>query len=166
MSMTVTEQVPASARKARVLDYVGLAVRLVLGLTLISAGASKITALQASVRAVLGYEIFPYDVAHLIGTVLPMLEIAFGLLLVLGLFVRVSAIVGGLFMVAFIAGIASVWIRGITIDCGCFGGGGTIDASQTHYLQEIMRDVGLALCATWLAARPRSAVSLDHRLFG
>jgi hypothetical protein len=67
--------------------------------------------------------------------------------------------------VAFIIGIASAWARGLNIDCGCFGEGGTIDPSQTRYLEEILRDVGLVLCAAWLVIRPRTAYSLERTLF-
>ncbi len=45
---------------------------------------------------------------------------------------------------AFIIGIASVWARGITIDCGCFGGGGYDADAASQYPWEIARDVGLA----------------------
>ena len=58
-------------------------------------------------------------------------------------------------MVVFILGIASAWARGLSIDCGCFGQGGTIAAAQTQYPQEIARDVGLLACAAWLVAQPR-----------
>ena len=85
--------------------------------------------------------------------------------LVLGLFTRFSAVVGGFLMVVFIIGIASAWSRGLSIDCGCFGKGGTIAASQTQYPQEIARDVGLLACALWLTVRPRTAVSLERLLF-
>ena len=100
----------------------------------------------------------PYDVAGVVGVALPVVEIAAGLLLVLGLLTRPAAVVGGLLMLAFLVGIISAWARGLTIDCGCFGGGGTIAAAQTHYLSETLRDIGLALCATWLVVRP------PHRL--
>jgi len=86
--------------------------------------------------------------------------------LVIGLFARASAVVGGLLMVAFIVGIISAWMRGLNIDCGCFGGGGTIEAAQTQYLTDILRDAGLLACAAWLVVRPRTPYSLDHRLFG
>ena len=69
-------------------------------------------------------------------------------------------------MLAFIIGIISAWARGLSIDCGCFGGGGTIDAAKTQYLPDLLRDTGLVACALWLVVRPRSAYSLDHRLFG
>ncbi|HET7305266.1 MAG TPA: DoxX family protein [Segeticoccus sp.] len=154
------------ARTSRVLDVVGLLARLVLGGVIFYAGAIKITDLQSSVRAVLGYELMPYSVADLVGTALPVVEVVIGILLVVGLFTRISAVAGGLLMVAFIIGIASVWARGISIDCGCFGGGGTIEPGETHYLREILRDTGLLLCAAWLTWRPRTVLGLDQRLFG
>ena len=107
---------------------------------------------------------FPDVRDSIVGYGLPVLELAIGALLLLGLFTRVSAVVAGLLMVAFIIGIASAWARGLSIDCGCFGNGGTIAASQTQYPQEIARDIGLFACAAWLAVRPRSALSLDRLL--
>jgi len=66
-------------------------------------------------------------------------------------------------MVLFIGAIASAWARGLSIDCGCFGGGGKIDPSQTKYLQEIIRDIALATCGTYLFYRPNSRFALDNR---
>jgi uncharacterized membrane protein YphA (DoxX/SURF4 family) len=147
------------------MDVVGLLARLVLGVVLVVAGALKVTTPAVSAMAVRAYQLLPYDVAGVVGVALPVVEIAAGLLLVLGLLTRPAAVVGGLLMLAFLVGIISAWARGLTIDCGCFGGGGTIAAAQTHYLSETLRDVGLALCATWLVVRPRTALSLDRRLF-
>jgi uncharacterized membrane protein YphA (DoxX/SURF4 family) len=150
----------------RLPDLIGLAARLVLGVVLIWAGASKVTKPDASALAVRAYKILPYDVAGYVGYALPVLEILVGLLLVVGLLTRLSAAVGGLLMLAFIIGIGWAWAHGYSIDCGCFGGGGTIAAAQTQYPQEILRDVGLVACAAWLVVRPRTSYSLDHRLFG
>jgi hypothetical protein len=49
----------------------------------------------------------------------------------------------------------------LTIDCGCFGGGGQVAAGQTRYPQEIARDVGFLALAGWLIARPRTSFALD-----
>jgi uncharacterized membrane protein YphA (DoxX/SURF4 family) len=146
-------------------DFVGLVLRLVLGGVILAAGALKLGHLETSARAVRAYQLLPYDLAGTVGYALPILEVAVGLLLVLGLFTRVSAIIGGVLMVAFIIGISSAWARGLSIDCGCFGNGGTIAASQTQYPWEIARDVGLLACAVWLALRPRTAFSLEGLLF-
>jgi uncharacterized membrane protein YphA (DoxX/SURF4 family) len=150
----------------RVPELIGLAARLILGVVLIVAGGAKVTSPAASALAVRAYQILPYDFAGYVGYALPVLELVLGLLLVAGLFTRVSAVLGGLLMLAFIIGIISAWTRGLSIDCGCFGGGGTIGASQTHYGTTVLRDVGLVACAAWLVLRSRTAYSLDHRLFG
>jgi uncharacterized membrane protein YphA (DoxX/SURF4 family) len=150
----------------RLPDLIGLLARLILGIVLIWAGVSKVTHPAVSAQAVRAYQILPYDFADYVGYALPVLEILIGLLLVAGLLTRWSAAVGGLLMLAFIIGISWVWAHGYSLDCGCFGGGGTIAASQTQYPLEILRDVGLAACAGWLVARPSTSYSLDHRLFG
>lgn len=147
-------------------DLVGVLARLTLGIVLLVAGALKVTSPAGSARAVRAFQILPYDFAGYVGYVLPVVEILVGLLLVAGLFTRVSALAGGLLMVAFVIGIIAAWARGLNIDCGCFGGGGTIEASQTQYLADLLRDAGLVACAAWLVVRPRSAYSVDHRLFG
>ena len=146
-------------------DVVGLLARLVLGAVVLVAGLLKVGHLETSARAVRAYQLLPYDVAGYLGYALPILEVAVGVLLVLGLFTRGSAVVSGVLMVVFIAGIASAWARGLSIDCGCFGKGGTIAAAQTQYPQEIARDIGLLLCAAWLVLRPRTALSLERVLF-
>ncbi len=150
----------------RLPDVIGLLARLILGVVLVWAGAAKVTRPALSALAVRAYKILPYDFAGYVGYALPVVEILVGLLLVIGLFTRLSAVLGGLLMLAFIIGISWAWAHGYSIDCGCFGGGGTIAASQTQYPLEILRDVGIAACAAWLVVRPRTPYSLDIRLFG
>jgi uncharacterized membrane protein YphA (DoxX/SURF4 family) len=153
-------------RSPRTLDVIGLVARLVLGGVLLVAGLLKVTKPEVSARAVQAYQLLPFDLATYVGYGLPILEVVLGALLVLGLFTRTAAAVSGVLLVVFIIGIASAWARGLNIDCGCFGEGGTIDPSQTRYLEEILRDVGLVLCAAWLVIRPRTAYSLERTLFG
>jgi uncharacterized membrane protein YphA (DoxX/SURF4 family) len=147
-------------------DFIGLGARLILGVVDIVAGALKVTSPASSAMAVRAFQILPYDFAGYVGYALPVVEIVVGLLLVVGLFTRSAAVVGGLLMLAFLVGIISAWTRGLSIDCGCFGGGGTIGAAQTQYGKDVLRDVGLAACAALLVARPGTAYSLNHRLFG
>ena len=161
----VTADEPSPGRE-RVLDVVGTLARLFLGVVLIWAGATKVGHPLTAQRAVQAYEIFPDGLANTIGLALPFLEIILGALLVLGLFTRPVAIASTLLMVAFIVGISQAWARGLTIDCGCFGGGGEIGATDTKYPQEIARDVAFALAGAWLWWRPRTLASLDRYLFG
>lgn len=142
-------------------DWIGLVARLVLGGIMLYAGLTKVGDLTGSVQNVMAYEIFPYEISRAIGILLPVVEIALGVLLLVGLLTRASAAVVGALMTAFVVGIISAWARGLSIDCGCFGTGGTIDPEDTTYLLDIVRDLALLLLALWLTIRPRTPWSLD-----
>jgi uncharacterized membrane protein YphA (DoxX/SURF4 family) len=145
----------------------GTAGRLVLAVVLLWAGAAKFGDLGASVRAVNAYQLMPYELARVIGAALPFVEVALGLLLLVGLATRVVAAATAVLMAVFIAGIASAWARGLNIDCGCFGGGGELAAGvQPSYGLEIARDVALLAIAVALAVWPRSALSVDGWIVG
>lgn len=77
------------------------------------AGWLKIGDPDASTTAVRAYQLLPLDVVDAVGRVLPAVEIGVGLLLVLGLLQRVAGLLSALLLVAFVIGIASVWVRGI-----------------------------------------------------
>jgi len=147
--------------------WITLGCRLLLGIVLAVAGLLKVVDLNQSVLSVRLYQLLPFEVTAIVGYALPILEVAVGLALVTGTFTRLSAIAGGLFMVAFIIAIASVWARGISIDCGCFGQGGEIAKEQAiaQYPWEIARDAGLLLVGAWAAWKPKSPFAVDEWLF-
>lgn len=156
---------PAPTRPSRTLwPWFATVARLGLGVAALAAGISKIVDLPASVRAVRAYELLPEGLAVLAGNVLPLVEIILGVLLVLGLFTRVSAGVFGLLLLAFAVGMASAWARGLSIECGCFGGGGSVDPEDTAYLTDLLRDAALIALAAVLVRRPRTRLSLDSTL--
>jgi uncharacterized membrane protein YphA (DoxX/SURF4 family) len=141
--------------------WVSLVARLVLGAVMLVAGALKVTDPVSATQAVRAYELLPSALDSPVGLILPFLEIAIGLLLIVGFGVRPAALAAGVFMVVFIAAVSSAWARGLAIDCGCFGGGGQVAPGQTKYLQEILRDVGLLVLAGWLWFKPNSKFALE-----
>lgn len=154
----------APARRGGRLAWVGVAARAVLGGVLLAAGLLKVGALGESVNAVMAYRILPYELVAPVGVTLPFVEIVLGALLLAGLYTRLAGLGGALLMAAFIVGIASAWARGLALDCGCFGGGGEIDAATAFgaYPWEIARDVGLLACGAWLVAFPRTPWAVDN----
>jgi len=146
-------------------EWAGLVARLVTGGVWIYAGALKLPDPDQSVAAVRAYEILPGTSAQTVGQLLPILEVVVGSLLVLGVLVRGAAVVSTLLFLAFIAGIISVWARGIEIDCGCFGGGGYDPDATSKYPWEIARDTGLLALSVFLVWLPRSRWTLDSILF-
>lgn len=135
--------------------------RLILGGVLLAAGGLKIGNLQKSAMATRAYELLPIPVANFLGYSLPWIEIGIGALLIVGVAVRVMGLLGAVIMLAFIIAIAQAWARGLSIDCGCFGGGGTIDPEDTKYLSEIIRDIGLLAMGVFLYFYPKGRFALE-----
>ncbi|MCW2842137.1 MAG: DoxX family protein [Nocardioides sp.] len=146
-------------------EWFGLVARLVAGAVWIAAGAVKLPDPSSSVQAVRAYQLLPSSMVPTVGQLLPMVEIVVGVTLVVGILTRGSAVVSGLLFVAFIVGIASVWARGITIDCGCFGGGGFDPDAASKYPWEIARDVALLVLSGYLVWLRTTRLALDNLLF-
>jgi uncharacterized membrane protein YphA (DoxX/SURF4 family) len=147
--------------------WISTVARLGLAAVFLTAGGLKVGDLAASGRAVNAYRLMSFDSAKIVGAVQPFLEIAVGLLLLIGLAVRLSAGIAALLLVVFIAGIISAWVRGLQIDCGCFSKGGDLTGGRTaQYGLEILRDVGFLILAGILLAKPRTRFSLDGLLMG
>ena len=147
------------------MPWIGTALRLVTGGVWLVAGGLKLDDLAGSVRAVRAYELLPEAVVPVVGSALPVLEVAVGLMLVLGVLVRANALLSSLLFAAFVVGIAQAWARGLEIDCGCFGGGGVEEGASSKYPWEIARDLALLGASLWLVARPRTRLALDTLLF-
>ena len=150
--------------RAHVLDLVGTLARLGLAAVWLVSGTLKAIDLDQTVVAVRAYDVLSRSAVDVVAAVLPFLEIALGLLLLLGIGTRLVAVVSGVLLLTFMAGVTQAWARGLSIDCGCFGGGGAVAPGATAYLQEIVRDTGFLALAAWLVVRPRTLLSLDARL--
>ncbi len=143
------------------LPWLGLLARLVLGGVLLLAGYLKAFTPDKSQMAVRAYEILPIPVANFLGIILPWLEIGAGLLLIVGLGIRYVSFFGTVLMLIFVIAISQAWARGLSIDCGCFGGGGKVAPGETKYVSEILRDLGLAALGIYLIRYPKTRFALD-----
>jgi len=141
---------------ARVRDVVGTVARLGLAAVFLVSGVLKAVDPDAAYVAVRAYDVLPKAGVALVAGILPWLEVVLGLLLLVGLATRVVAVASAGLLVVFIAGVTQAWARGLSIDCGCFGGGGAVDPGQTTYGLELLRDAGFLLMAAWLIVRPRT----------
>ena len=156
---------PAPTEPVRIWSYVATAARLALAVVWAWAGMAKIADPDVATRAVRAYEIFPESLVKPIAWGLPFVELGLALLLVIGLACRPAAWVSAVLFLGFIAMIGSAWARGLSIDCGCFGGGGPTDGvDAAKYAQEIVRDLVFLGLAVFVAVGPSSALSLDRRM--
>jgi uncharacterized membrane protein YphA (DoxX/SURF4 family) len=143
--------------------WLATAARLLVGAVFVIAGALKMPDPAAAVRAVRAYQLLPEPLVAPLAFGLPVVEIAVGLALLLGVFVRTAAIAAAVLLVVFIGAVGSAWARGLQIDCGCFGNGGQVAAGRTAYPLEVLRDLGLLLVALLLARWPASRLALGGR---
>ena len=144
--------------------WLTLLLRLILGGVLLVAGALKVTDPYSSATSVRAYQILPVDLANFLGFVLPFAEVAIGIFLIVGIWVRLNAIAGGALMIMFIIEIGQAWARGISLDCGCFGKGGLLDTDELpvwNYTLEIARDIVLAVFAGYLFRFPQGKLGFD-----
>lgn len=142
---------PAPSRLALIRPWLGTALRLLLGIVFIIAGAQKVGDPAAFVRATRAYQVLPDWFARATGYGLPYLEIAAGALILFGIATRLVAIALSVLLVGFLIGIIQASARGLQIECGCFGGGGKLAAGQNaSYTWDILRDAGLLIAAVYL----------------
>ncbi|WP_305092093.1 DoxX family protein [Prescottella sp. R16] len=142
---------------------VSFLARLGLAAVWLVSGWIKFADPTQTVVAVRAYQLLPEDLVRPVAYTMPMFEIALGLFLVIGLGVRIVAVVSAATLLVLIGVIVSVWARGLSIDCGCFGGGGAADVDGGDYALEIARDIGFLALAVWLTILPRSPLSLGPR---
>jgi uncharacterized membrane protein YphA (DoxX/SURF4 family) len=151
----------AGTLAAVIRDVVGTLARVGLAAVWLISGGLKAADPAQAYLAVSAFDVLPSGLASMVAAALPFVELALGVLLLVGFWVRPAAIASAVLLVAFIAGVGQAWARGLSIDCGCFGGGGPVDPSRTRYPQEIARDLGFLLLAGWLIVRPRTLLALD-----
>ncbi len=142
---------------------VSLLARFGLAAVWLISGWIKAADPTQTIVAVRAYQLLPEDLVRPIANTLPFIEIALGLLLLIGLGVRLTAIASAVLLAVLIFAIAASWARGLSIDCGCFGGGGAADVDSWDYGIEIARDVGFIALAVWLMMFPRSFGALGPR---
>ncbi len=145
----------------RVRDIVGTVARLGLAAVFLVSGVLKAIDPDATYVAVRAYDLLPKLGVALVAGALPWLEIVIGLLLLVGIATRAVAVASAVLLLGFMVGVTQAWARGLSIDCGCFGGGGAVDPGQTTYGRELLRDAGFLLLAGWLVVRPRTLAVLS-----
>ena len=138
-----------------------LVLRVALGGLLIVAGVLKaIDGPDATASTIAGYRILPPFIVAPLGIFLPYFEIGLGAYLVLGLFVRGAAIVAAAQFVIFAGAVASLVIRRIPANCGCFGSGTNTPPSWGH----VGVDLILAALTLFVALRGPGALAVDNYL--
>jgi uncharacterized membrane protein YphA (DoxX/SURF4 family) len=110
-----------------------LLLRAAVGLTLVVAGAGKLTDATAAQRATESTLHVSGTTAQVLTIGVSVLEILLGIHLVVGLNLRWSALASVALLGIFLVFVIYLWVTGYTGGCGCFGvfGGGSPGPAET-----------------------------------
>jgi putative oxidoreductase len=143
-------------------SYASLVSRFILGGVFIAAGIPKILDPGAFAVAIRSYELaLPEWFVSFSAHALPYAEVLIGLYLVFGLFTKPTAWLTTALMLVFTVALLQGAVRGLDINCGCFGAG---EESSNLWLA-FLRDIGLIALCLHIAFAPLSRFSVDALLF-
>ncbi|MDE3083778.1 MAG: DoxX family membrane protein [Verrucomicrobiota bacterium] len=128
---------------AKILNVLAGGLRLMAAALFVYSGAIKAADPAVLADSIDHYRLLPYFAIAPFALYLPWLEIICGLALGFGFARRGALAVLLVLTVIFTAAIGSAWLRGLDIDCGCFGG-----ADPTPLYLAFARD--LLLCGALL----------------
>ncbi|MCW2497113.1 MauE/DoxX family redox-associated membrane protein [Jatrophihabitans sp.] len=141
--------------------WLGSVIRVFLGAVWLWASLAKLHNPRGFVQTVRAYDATPEWLSKAIGYGLPVLEFALAILLILGVAVRLAASTSAVLFVVFLIGLIQASARGIKLECGCFGGGGTTDGSTSYFL-DVLRDIGLLAMAIYLIVWTVTYISIEQ----
>ena len=142
--------------------YLSFVFRIALGVILIVSGASKLSEGAVFIDEVEDANVLPHALARFYGTALPYVEIVIGALLILGLFSRFAAGIGGLAALSFIIGNSTRLYRGFYGECGCFG---NIAFLQFGTRDALIIDCVLMIMAIQILIHKGDFLSLGSKIF-
>src|SRR5262245_25343597 len=136
--------------------FVVVPMRLYLGAIFIYASLHKIAAPYDFALSVATYQILPAPAVNLFALLVPWIELALGIALILGIWTRMASTLASALLRVFIAAIAIALGRGLQLSCGCFA---SQQAAGEMGIPTLLRDVG------WLALG-LCVVALDDGKYG
>jgi uncharacterized membrane protein YphA (DoxX/SURF4 family) len=98
-------------------------VRITLAFIFIYAGATKISDPEGFALSISNYRLLPVSVLNFLAITLPWIEIITAILLVFGIAVKENSAIIFSMLFIFTIAIGVSLLRGLNIDCGCFGKG-------------------------------------------
>ena len=134
---------------------IGLVLRVFLGGAFLYAAWLKLREpWMLFAMAVDAYQLLPQWAVILVARTLPWAELLLGLLLIAGKWMRFTSAAVSALLAGFLAMMAFTYLKGMRIDCGCFGSGDQISP------RTLARDGGLlaaALVLTIMSFRRKTA---------
>jgi uncharacterized membrane protein YphA (DoxX/SURF4 family) len=125
--------------------------QIVIGVLFVWSALAKLGDLGSFATEVHNFRIVPVATENLLALTLPWIELIAALALILNVRARAGAAVITALLGVFTLGVVAAVVRGLDIECGCFG---TSHASRVG-LRKILENVGMLVVAWAATRRPR-----------
>ena len=145
-----------------------LAVRLIVGCTMLWAGLTKISEPLLFAQTVRAYEVLPMVLINPFAIAVPWIEVVVGVCLVVGCWTRSSSLVSLGLLTAFGVALGINLVRGADLSCGCFaldGTGGSLHGALVRDLL-LLAGSGILLASHTVPFSLDSLLSRAKRLSG
>lgn len=119
--MTERPSVDSSSKHGVARVRIRQAIGYLLGLVLLMAGILHAENPWGFWRDLRGYQLLPFELAIVVATLLPLLQITLGVTLVFGFWSRASFGLTIVMLAIFLTAEAAAVVRELDIPCGCFG---------------------------------------------
>ncbi|HSL17318.1 MAG TPA: MauE/DoxX family redox-associated membrane protein [Methylomirabilota bacterium] len=148
----------------RAAAWLAVPARWYLGVLFVGACLHKIADPRAFAVDIATYDILPLALVNLVAITLPWVELAAGLMLLVGLRTRAAAMLVAGMMAVFLAALAVALGRGLDMSCGCFASQGAEDDPISRLT--VLRDLVWLALALLVMVYDRGLMGLDRWLHG
>ncbi|MGM0597457.1 MAG: MauE/DoxX family redox-associated membrane protein [Myxococcota bacterium] len=149
-------------------SYLGLLIRLIIGVTFIYAAWPKIINPEDFAWSISMYEIVPYKYIYLMAIVLPWLEMICALTLIFGFWTRASSLIMCGMLLMFIIALSIVIINEVEMSgCGCFtqqGAQALEEHKDTIGYSLLIRDILMLIGGGYVWLFDRGKIGIDGLL--
>lgn len=140
--------------------WVALPVRWYLAVVFLLACWHKILDPGAFAIDIATYDILPTELVNLMALVMPWVEAATGVMLILGFRTRATALLVAAMMAVFVAAVSVALSNGLQMSCGCFASQAMVDDPISGWT--VARDVGWLLLAVYVLVFDRRPLGVDR----
>lgn len=112
-------------------------MRAVLGGTFILAAIPKILDPKGFALDITHYDFFPKFAVNLIAITVPWIELFIAFSIIFAVAHKGGILLLNLMLIVFLVLLGQAWIRGLDIDCGCFGRSGAREAVSKAFIRDL-----------------------------
>ncbi|MCX5825502.1 MAG: hypothetical protein NTY86_18920 [Deltaproteobacteria bacterium] len=138
-------------------QYIFLAFRFLIGGTFLYAGVEKILSPFDFAVAIYNYRFFTEPLIGIAAAIMPWVEALAGLCLLTGFNTKGAATITSLLLFTFVGLIIISAVRGLDIDCGCFG-----SVERKVGLQAILEDTALFIISASILLLEKNVLNLRN----